>query len=77
MRGLVVASLLSLPDTNVVTMADRLIMLTGLIVAAVGVTIAPLMLFARDRITAHERLDRFCRWIFPSFYPAMLVLIVA
>lgn len=67
----------SLPDTNLVTMADKLIMLTlGLIVASVGVTIAALMLFAREKIAPQQRMDRICVVLFPSFYLLMLIWIV-
>jgi hypothetical protein len=68
----------SLPDTNDVTMADKLIMLTlGIIVASVAETITALALVARGREPLQQRLDRICAIGFPAFYLVMLIVIVA
>jgi hypothetical protein len=68
----------SLPDTNAVTMADKLIMLTlGIIVASVAATIASLTLFAHGKEIAQRRLDRACAVLFPAVYLAVLALIVS
>jgi hypothetical protein len=68
----------SLPDTNAVTMADKLIMLTlGIIVASVAETITALALVAHGKEDVQKRLDRFCAIAFPVFYVAMLVIIIA
>ena len=67
----------SLPDTNSVTMADKLIMLTlGVIVATVGETIAALTLFARGKEDLQKKLDRTFAIGFPIFYVGMLALIL-
>jgi hypothetical protein len=67
----------SLPDTNAITMADKLIMLTlGCIVASVAETIAALTLAARGKEELQRRLDKVCAFVFPAFYLAMLVVIV-
>ena len=63
----------SLPDTNAVTMADKLIMLTlGIIVASVAETITALTLNARGKEVLQQRLDRICAFAFPAFYFAMI-----
>ena len=68
----------SLPDTNSVTMADKLIMLTlGIIVLSLAETIVALTLFAGNQETTQQRLDRVCRWAFPVAYLAALAVIVA
>ena len=68
----------ALPDTNSITMADKLIMLTlGVIVATVAETIVALTLFARGKEELQKKLDRTFAIGFPIFYVAMLVLIVA
>jgi hypothetical protein len=68
----------SLPDTNAVTLADKLIMLTlGIIVASVAETIVALTLFAHDKVAAQQNLDRVCRVLFPVVYLAVLGAIVA
>jgi hypothetical protein len=68
----------SLPDTNAVTMADKLIMLTlGTIVASLAVTIVALTLLAHNKEPLQKRLDRICAIVFPVVYLAMLVVIVA
>ena len=60
----------SLPDTNAVTMADKLIMLTlGIIVASVAETITALTLFARGKETAQQKLDRICSVAVPRGLP--------
>ncbi|HEY0189830.1 MAG TPA: hypothetical protein VGC42_01830, partial [Kofleriaceae bacterium] len=67
----------SLPDTNDVTMADKLIMLTlGIIVASVAETILALALVARGKDAVQRRLDRICAIGFPVFYLVMLALII-
>jgi hypothetical protein len=66
----------SMPDTNAVTMADRLVMLTlGSIVASVGASIFALRLHARGDDARQERLDRLGRWAFPLLYALGLALI--
>jgi len=68
----------SLPDTNSVTTADKLIMLTlGIIVASVAETITVLTLFAREKVTLQQKLDRFCAYWFPAAYLIALILILA
>lgn len=68
----------SLPDTNAVTMADKLIMLTlGIIVLSLAETIAALALFAEGKESSQLRLDRICRWLFPVVYVVMLTVVVA
>ena len=68
----------SLPDTNDVTMADKLIMLTlGVIVASVAETILALALVARGKEAIQQRMDKICAYAFPAFYLVMLVIIVA
>lgn len=68
----------SLPDTNSVTMADKLIMLTlGCIVASVAETITALALVARGKDELQKKLDRICAYAFPAFYLAMLIVILA
>lgn len=68
----------SLPDTNDVTMADKLIMLTlGMIVLSVAQTITALALVARGREPVQQRLDRISAYAFPAVYLVLLVLIVA
>jgi len=68
----------SLPDTNAVTMADKLIMLTlGIIVLSLAETIVALTLFAGNKEPTQQRLDRVCRWLFPVVYIAVLTVIVA
>ena len=68
----------SLPDTNSVTMADKLIMLTlGIIVLSLAETIVALTLFAGNQETTQQRLVRVCRWAFPVAYLAALAVIVA
>ena len=68
----------SLPDTNSVTMADQLIMLTlGAIVLSVIVTIIALTLAARGQDAAQRRLDRICAIAFPVTYLGLLVYIIA
>ncbi len=68
----------SLPDTNSVTMADKLIMLTlGMIVLSVAQTILALAVFAREPVAGPLRLDRVCRWAFPISYAVALAAIVA
>ena len=68
----------SLPDTNDVTLADKLIMLTlGIIMASVVETIVALTLAARGKEALQQKLDRICAIAFPVFYVVMLVLIVA
>lgn len=67
----------SLPDTNDVTMADKLIMLTlGIIVLSVAETITALALVARGKEALQQRLDRICAYAFPVAYLVVLVLIV-
>jgi hypothetical protein len=67
----------SLPDTNDVTMADKLVMLTlGIIVASVAETILALFLFARGKERLQIGLDRACGILFPLFYLSMLLAIV-
>jgi hypothetical protein len=67
----------SLPDTNTVTMADKLIMLTlGIIVASVAQTIIALALVARGKDRIQQRLDRASAIGFPVFYVVMLAIIV-
>lgn len=68
----------SLPDTNDVTMADKLIMLTlGIIVASVVETITALALVARGKEALQQRMDKLCAYAFPAFYLVMLAIIVA
>ena len=68
----------SLPDTNAVTMADKLIMLTlAIIVASVAVTIAALTLFAHGKEGIQKQLDFYCSILFPAVYLATLYFIVA
>ena len=68
----------SLPDTNSVTMADQLIMLTlGVIVGSVIVTIIALSLAARSKDAAQRKLDKVCAIAFPVAYLALLVYIIA
>lgn len=68
----------SLPDSNTVTLADKLMMLTlGSIVASVIVTITALTLFARGRERAQRLLDRACSILFPLGYVLLLLVIVA
>ncbi len=67
----------SLPDTNALTMADKLMMLTlGVIVASVVETILALTLAARGKEALQQKLDRICAFGFPIFYVVMLVIIV-
>ena len=67
----------TLPDTNAVTLADKLMMLTlGIIVAAVIETITALTLFAHGHEEAQKKLDRICSFVFPSVYIAILIAIV-
>ena len=67
----------SLPDTNSVTMADKLIMLTlGIIVLSLAETIVALTLFAGDKEATQKRIDGVCRWAFPLAYVVALVAIV-
>lgn len=67
----------SLPETNAVTLADKLIMLTlGAIVLSVVQTILALALFAGKREAAQQRLDRACRWAFPLAYGLVLAVIL-
>lgn len=67
----------SLPETNDVMMADKLIMLTlGTILASVIETIIALALVARGKEQIQRRMDRICAIAFPVFYVAMIVLIV-
>jgi hypothetical protein len=68
----------SLPDTNSITMADQLIMLTlGIIVASLVETIIALALIARNKEVVRRRLDRVCAICFPLFYLVMLLTIMA
>ena len=68
----------SLPDTNSVTMADQLIMLTlGVIVSSVIVTIVALALAARGKDAAQRKLDKVCSIAFPIAYLALLVYIIS
>ena len=68
----------SLPDTNTVTMADKLIMLTlGIIVASVAETITALALVARGKEDLQKKLDKICAIAFPVLYVVMLVLIIS
>ena len=58
-------------------MADKLIMLTlGIIVLSVAETILALTLFAANKETTQQRIDRACRVLFPFAYLVALVLIV-
>jgi hypothetical protein len=67
----------SLPDTNAVMLADKLVMLTlGIIVAAVAETITALWLFAHEREKAQKTLDKVCQFVFPAFYVVMLLSII-
>jgi hypothetical protein len=67
----------TLPDTNSVTMADKLVMLTlGCIVASVAETIVSLTLFARGKEAFQQRLDRVSAAIFAAFYLVTLFLII-
>jgi hypothetical protein len=67
----------SLPDTNAVMLADKLVMLTlGTIVAAVAETITALWLFAHEHEAAQKRLDRICSVLFPAIYISILISIV-
>jgi len=67
----------SLPDTNSVTMADKLVMLTlGMIVASVFVTITALWLFAVEKDATRKRMDRLCSILFPVAYSVLLLLIL-
>src|SRR5262249_55733124 len=67
----------SLPDTNAVTLADKLIMLTlGIIVAAVAETITALTLVAHGKEAIQRRLDRACSFLFPAAYLTLLAWIV-
>jgi hypothetical protein len=67
----------SLPDTNAVTMADKLIMLTlGIILASLVETITALILFAKDKVVIQQRLDRTCQILFPATYVALLIAIL-
>ena len=66
-----------LPDTNSVTMADKLVMLTlAMIVGSVVVTITALTLFANDKDATRKRLDRWCALVFPVVYLITLAIIV-
>ncbi len=68
----------SLPDTNSVTLADKLIMLTlGMIVLSVAETIVALTLFAANNETRQLQIDHVCRWLFPAAYVIVLVIIVS
>jgi hypothetical protein len=68
----------SLPDTNAVTLADKLIMLTlAIIVASVAETITALTLFARGKEALQQKLDRLCQVAFPIGYVIALALIIA
>jgi hypothetical protein len=67
----------SLPDTNAITMADKLIMLTlAMIVATVAETITVLALFARGKEDLQKRIDKICAIAFPAVYVLLLVVIV-
>jgi len=67
----------SLPDTNSVTMADKLIMLTlGIIVLSLAETIVALTLLAGNKEATQQRIDRVCRWLFPLAYGVALAAIV-
>ena len=67
----------TLPDTNAVMMADKLVMLTlGIIVASVAESITALWLFAREREKAQKVLDKICQFVFPAFYLVMLLAII-
>ena len=67
----------SLPDTNSVTLADKLIMLTlGIILSSVIETIVALTLFSRGKEELQKRLDRIASIAFPLAYVAALVAIV-
>ena len=67
----------SMPDTNSVTLADQLVMLTlGSIVASVIVTIIAFSLSAQGKDATRIRLDRACMVVFPAFYFAVLALFV-
>lgn len=67
----------SLPDTNALTMADRLVMLTlASIVSAVAVSITSLRLFALGKERIQQRLDRSASVVIPSIYFAALIWIV-
>jgi hypothetical protein len=67
----------ALPDTNAVTMADELIMLTlGAIVATVAETIVALTLFHRGKEALQQKIDRASAVVFPLVYVALLIFIV-
>ncbi len=67
----------SLPDTNAVTMADKLIMLTlGSILASLVVTILALTFAAHGKENLQKRMDRLCAIVFPAFYVVMAVIMV-
>jgi hypothetical protein len=67
----------SLPDTNALTMADMLVMLTlASIVCAVAVSITSLRLFALGKEHIQQRLDRWASVVIPSVYLALLIWIV-
>ena len=67
----------SLPDTNSVTLADKLIMLTlAMIVGSVVITIIALALFARGKESSQQQLDRYCAVLFPAGYLVLLAILL-
>jgi hypothetical protein len=67
----------SLPDTNALTMADMLVMLTlGSIVCTVAISITSLRLFALGKERTQQQLDRAAAVVIPSAYLALLIWIV-
>jgi hypothetical protein len=68
----------ALPDSNAITLADEVMMLTlGSIVASVAVTITSLALFAHGHEKAQKRVDRVASIVFPVGYVLALWWIIA
>lgn len=67
----------ALPDTNALTMADKLVILAlGSIVSTIAVSITSIRLFELGREDIQQRLDRTAAVVIPSLYLALLVWIV-
>ena len=66
----------ALPDTNALTMADQLVILSlGSIVLTIAVSITSIRLFERGREDIQQRLDRAAAVVIPLIYLALLVWI--
>lgn len=67
-----------LPDTNALTMADKLVILAlGSIVLTIAVSITSIRLFEFGREDLQQRVDRLAAILIPSVYLASLAWIVA